>query len=238
MNKRKMVNMKIAVLGTGSVGQAIAGKLLSLGHDVMIGTRNVQDARSRTAKDFYGNPGFGDWLKGYSGVKLGTIAEAVAFGEMIVNATHGGKSIEVFKMAREGDLNGKVILDLANPLDFSKGMPPILIPELCNTNSLGEELQKTFPRAQVVKTLNTMWNGLMINPDLISGGDHTNFLCGNHAEAKNKVIELLKQFGWKNENLIDLGDITASRGVELLMPVWLRIMNAKHSGAFNFKIVS
>ena len=120
----------------------------------------------------------------------------------------------------------RVIADVANPLDFSKGMPPSLIPSLSNTNSLGEEIQKTFPLAKVVKTLNTMWCGLMVNPVMIQSGNHTNFICGNDAEAKQKLIDLLKEFGWKNENILHMGDISNARGTESVLPIWLRIWNA------------
>jgi 8-hydroxy-5-deazaflavin:NADPH oxidoreductase len=232
-----MGNMKIAVLGTGSVGQTFADKLVALGHDVMIGTRNVQEASNRTARDFYGNPGFGDWLKSNSGVKLGTFAQAVAFGEVVINATLGGNSVQALKSAGSEDLKDKIIIDISNPLDFSKGMPPTLIPGLSNTNSVGEELQKAFPQAHVVKTLNTMWCGLMVNPGMIGGGNHINFLSGNSQEAKTKVKQLLKEFGWKNENLLDLGDITSARGTEGMMPIWLRVWASKKTGAFNFAII-
>lgn len=230
--------MNIAVLGTGSVGQTLSAKLLVLGHKVMIGTRSVSEAQTRTTKDGYGNPGIGEWIKSNPGVKLATFADTIAFGQLIINATQGGKSIEALRAGNKGDLDGKIIVDIANPLDFTKGMPPVLMPELCNTTSLGEEIQKTFPKSYVVKTLNTMWCGLMVNPAMIGGGDHHNFLCGNHPEAKIEVRKLLNQFGWKEENLIDLGDITSSRGTELLLPIWLRVMSVKHNGAFNFKIVS
>jgi len=233
-----MGNMKIAVLGTGSVGQTIGSKLIGIGHEIMIGTRNVQEAQSRTDKDFYGNPGFGEWLKANTGVKLGTFALAVAFGEIVINATQGGNSLRALMSAKSEDLKGKIIIDISNPLDFSKGMPPSLIPELSNTNSVGEELQKAFPQTYVVKTLNTMWCGLMVNPEMIGGGDHVNFLCGNDSGAKKKVRQLLNQFGWKNENLLDLGDITSARGTEGLMPIWLRIWAARQNGAFNYKIIS
>jgi predicted dinucleotide-binding enzyme len=230
--------MNIAVLGTGSVGQTLSAKLLQLGHQVVMGTRNVSEAQTRTAKDGYGNPGVGEWLKSNAGIKLATFKEAIAFGQLIINATQGGNSIAACKAADAGDLDGKIILDVANPLDFSKGMPPVLIPELCNTTSLGEEIQKAFPQSYVVKTLNTMWCGLMVNPAMIGSGDHHNFLCGNNPEAKLEVRKLLNQFGWKDENLLDLGDITSARGTELILPIWLRIMSVKHNGAFNFKVVS
>lgn len=113
-----------------------------------------------------------------------------------------------------------------------------MIPDLSNTNSLGEEIQKTFPTTKVVKTLNTMWCGVMVNPAMINDGDHTNYICGNDAEAKAKVISLLKQFGRNEKNILDLGDISAARGTEAVLPVWLRIWGATKKGAFNFKIMN
>jgi hypothetical protein len=171
-------------------------------------------------------------------IKLGTFSDAAEFGELIVNATQGINSVNALKSADPKNLNGKILIDIANPLDFSKGMPPSLLPELSNTHSLGEEIQNTFPQVQIVKTLSTMWAGIMVNPAMINNGDHTNFICGNNPEAKQKVISLLTEFGWKSENLLDLGDISSARGVEAILPIWLRIMGAKQSAAFNFKIVS
>jgi predicted dinucleotide-binding enzyme len=230
--------MKIAVIGTGTVGQAFASKLSSLGHKVMMGTRNVAAKLAGTGQDMYGNPPFSEWHAANKSVQLGTFAEAAAFGEIILNVTQGGKSINALKLAEAKNLDGKILVDIANPLDFSKGMPPVLLPELSNTNSLGEEIQKTFPGAKVVKTLNTMWAGLMVNPNMIGGGDHTAFICGNDAEAKTKVKSLMNEFGWRNENILDLGDITSARGTEAVLPVWLRIWSATQNGAFNFKVVS
>ena len=220
--------MNIAILGTGGVGQAFATRLQGLGHDIMLGTREVQSTKTRLA-DFIGkNPE----------VKFGTFAEAAAFGELVIHVSKGATAIDVIKSAGEKNLSGKVLVDITNPLDFSKGMPPSLIPELSNTKSLGEETQRLLPNTKVVKTLNTMWNGLMINPSLINKGDHVNYICGNDADAKNKVKKLLNELGWKNESLLDLGDITAARATEATLPIWLRVYGAKQSGAFNFKIVS
>jgi predicted dinucleotide-binding enzyme len=116
-------------------------------------------------------------------------------------------------------------------------MPPSLLPELSNTNSLGEEIQKSFPDVKVVKTLNTMWCGLMVNPAMINGGDHNVFISGNDADAKGKVKEILKSFGWLEKNIIDLGDISSARGTEMYLPLWLRILGATNNSAFNIKIV-
>jgi 8-hydroxy-5-deazaflavin:NADPH oxidoreductase len=219
--------MKIAVLGTGMVGDTIGSRLIELGHEVKMGSRTPDNEK---AKAFV--------AKNQGKASSGTFADATAFGEIIFNCTAGAGSIEALKMAGEANLNGKIIVDIANPLDFSKGAPPSLIPSLSNTNSLAEEIQKTFPSARVVKTLNTMWCGLMVNPAMINGGDHTNFISGNDAGAKQKVKALLNEFGWKNENLLDLGDISTARGSEAVLPIWLRIWNATQNGAFNFKVVS
>jgi len=229
--------MKISILGTGSVGQTIASVLTNLGHDVVIGTRNVSEKLASDAKDSYGNPSFKDWQKSNPKVKLETFANAAAFGELIINATSGGGSIDALKHAGEKNLSGKILIDISNPLDFSKGMPPSLLPGLNNTNSLGEEIQKTFPASKVVKTLNTMWCGIMVNPAMIGGGNHINYICGNDADAKTKVRNLLKTFGWKDENLLDIGDIAGARATESVLPIWLRVMGTLQTGAFNFGLV-
>jgi predicted dinucleotide-binding enzyme len=229
--------MKIAIFGTGTVGQTIAGKLTVLHHDLMMGTRDVDKTLARTTKDSYGGPSFTEWYAMNKQVKLGTFAEAAAFGEVIFNATNGGNTVTVLKLAGASGLNGKTLIDVSNPLDFSKGMPPMLIPELCNTNSLGEEIQRAFPKVNVVKALNTMWCGLMVNPAIIGAGDHHVFVCGNDSNAKAIANDILGQFGWRTENIIDLGDITAARGTEMILPLWLKIMGTIGNGAFNFKIV-
>jgi predicted dinucleotide-binding enzyme len=218
--------MKIAVFGTGMVGDTIGSRLIELGHQVMMGSRSASNEKAAAFV-----------AKHKSGAGAGTYREAAKFGEVIFNCTKGDGTIDALKAAGDA-INGKVIVDISNPLDFSKGMPPALIPSLSNTNSLGEEIQKTFPNVKVVKTLNTMWCGLMVNPNLIGGGNHTNFICGNDADAKAKVKLLLNEFGWKNENLLDLGDITNARGTEAVLPIWLRVWGATQNGAFNFKIVS
>lgn len=230
--------MKISILGTGAVGQALASGLAGSGHEVTMGTRNVKEKEVSSGKDVYGNPSsFRDWHQKNSSVMLLTFADSAASGELIVNATRGDVSLEALKMAGKKNLDNKILIDVSNPLDFSRGMPPILLPEYCNTNSLGEEIQKAFPGSRVVKTFNTMWNGLMLNPGIIAGGDHVNFISGNDEGAKKEVKNLLKESGWKESNLIDLGDITAARAQESMLLIWLRIMGALQTGAFNFRIV-
>lgn len=226
--------MKIAVLGTGVVGQTLAEKLASLGHQVSIGTRNVQDALSRTNPDNFGRPSFKEWSKNNSSVKVGTYAEAVAGAEIIVNATNGGGSIEALQLAGKNNLSGKILLDISNPLDFSKGMPPSLF--VCNTDSLGEQIQRTFPELKVVKSLNTMNAYIMVNPGLVPE-EHQAFMSGNDEGAKGKVKELLKSFGWKDTMIIDMGDISTARGTEQLLPIWIRLWGALKTPMFNFRIV-
>jgi len=229
---------KIAILGTGSVGQTYAAKFITLGYDVMVGTRNVSEKLADKSKDGYGNPSFSEWYSANNAVKLGTFKEASAFGEIILNATKGVESVNILKLADPSNLKVKILIDVSNPLDFSKGMPPGLLPELSNTNSLGEEIQRTFPDLLVVKTLNTMWSGLMVNPLMLGGGDHNAFICGNDSNAKSIVKEIMKSFGWSDKNIMDLGDITGSRGTEMYLPLWLRIFGTTGKGAFNIKVVS
>jgi hypothetical protein len=229
--------MKLAILGTGTVGLTLASRLTGLGHDVMLGTRNVDETSVRNTKDNYGGPSFMEWHDQNPQVRLGAFSQAASFGELIINATQGGNTINALNIAGEDNLNHKVLIDVTNPLDFSKGMPPTLLPGLCNTNSLGEEIQRLFPKAKVVKALNTMWCGLMVDPAMIGNGNHNVFICGNDTDAKLKVADLLQQFGWNQQDIVDLGDITAARGTEMILPLWLRIMGSVGSGAFNFKIV-
>lgn len=225
--------MKIAILGTGGVGKAFATRLSELGNEVMIGTRNV--AATLEKKEA---ASFSEYLSKNPTIKLATFADAATFGEMIILVSKGANTLDVIESAGAENMKGKVLMDITNPLDFSKGMPPSLIPELSNTNSLGEEIQRRLPHTNVVKTLNTMWNGLMLNPMMINNGEHVNYICGNNQDAKNKVVSFLNTLGWKNESILDLGDITAARATEATLPIWLRIYGAKQSGAFNFKIVS
>ena len=141
-------------------------------------------------KDSYGSPPFSEWYALNKNVRLGTFKEAALFGEIILNATLGGYTLNALKLAEAQNLNGKILIDVSNPLDFSHGMPPVLLPALSNTNSVGEEIQKTFPGLKVVKTLNTMWSGLMVNPGMLNGGDHNAFICGNDNDSKSKVKEI------------------------------------------------
>ncbi|MDB5103901.1 MAG: hypothetical protein JWP91_1590 [Fibrobacteres bacterium] len=215
--------MNIAILGTGMVGATIGTKMIQLGHKVRMGSRSA------------GNEKALEWVKAAGAdASQGTFADAAAFGELAFNCTSGMGSLEALGQAGAANLKGKILIDVSNPLDFSKGMPPTLNP--CNTDSLGERIQKAFPEAKVVKALNTMNALLMVNPAQLAGGDHSAFMCGNDAEAKAKVQDLLKQgFGWKD--VVDLGDITAARGQEMILPIWLRLWGGLKTPNFNFKIV-
>jgi predicted dinucleotide-binding enzyme len=215
--------MKIAVLGTGIVGDTIGTKLVQCGHEVKMGSRTATNEKAAA------------WVK-KNGIHAsqGTFADAASFGEIAFNCTHGGASLEALNLAGKNNLKNKILIDIANALDFSKGMPPSLV--VCNTDSLGEQIQRAFPDTKVIKTLNTMNCNLMVNPGLVANGDHDIFICGNDEEAKVTVTKILRDwFGWKS--IIDLGDITNARATEMLLPIWVRLFGKFQSPNFNFKIV-
>lgn len=215
--------MKIGVLGTGMVGEVIGTKLIQLGHEVKMGSRTEANQKASV------------WVqKNRPFASQGTFADAAAFGDLLFNCTNGMASLQALNLAGTKNLKNKILIDIANALDFSKGMPPSLV--VCNTDSLGEQIQRAFPETKVVKTLNTMNCVLMVNPGLVAHGDHDIFLCGNDADAKTSVATILRDwFGWNS--IIDLGDITSSRATEMLLPIWIRLMGKFQSPNFNFKIV-
>ncbi len=224
--------MKIAVLGTGTVGRAIATRLSGLGHDVTVGTRDPEATRARNEPDAMGTPPFSAWATENQGVALATYAEASTTADLVVNATGGSGTLAALEQAGAESLAGKVLIDISNPLDFSQGFPPTLFVK--DTDSLGEQIQREFPQARVVKTLNTMNADLMVDPASL-GAESSVFVSGDDAAAKQTVTELLESFG--HTDVIDLGDISTARGTEMLLPVWLRLMGALGTSAFNFKIV-
>lgn len=215
--------MKFGVLGSGMVGSTIATKLVSLGHEVKVGSRNAANEKAAA------------WVASAGrGASQGTFADAAAFGEIVFNCTAGVGSIDALRSAGASALRGKILIDIANPLDFSKGMPPTLF--VSNGDSLGETIQRTFPEAKVVKALNTVNAGLMVAPGRLRG-DHDLFVCGNDAGAKAQVVRFLKEeFGWKS--VIDLGDITAARGTESYLLLWLRLYGALQTADFNVHVVN
>ncbi len=224
--------MKITILGTGMVGMTIAEKLSVLGHQITMGTRNPEKTITRPTSAAWNKMPFGDWLNSQNRVELATFQTSAKNADLVLNATSGGATLQVIEMVGE-DLNGKVLIDIANPLDFSNGMPPTL--SVCNTDSLGEQIQARFPEVKVVKSLNTMNTYIMMHPETIPG-DHTVFVSGNDVQAKKAVSNLLQEIGWTEHNIIDLGDISTSRGTEMLLPVWLRLWGALGHANFNFQI--
>jgi len=212
--------MKIGILGSGNVGREIAARLVELNLDVMLGTRSPEKIK--------------DWSAQHPKVKTGSLSQAAAQGEIVFNTTTGSGSLEALTAAGEANLNGKVLIDLSNPLDFSNGMPPTLT--VCNNDSLGEQIQRLLPQTKVVKTFNTMNVGLMVNPRSLADGDHTLFLSGNDQAAKDQVSRLLAEwFGWRD--MLDLGDISTARGSEALLLIWVPMMMKFGNPKFQFKIV-
>ncbi|WP_282702310.1 NAD(P)-binding domain-containing protein [Streptomyces sp. CC219B] len=225
--------MRYAVLGTGIVGRTLAAKLVSLGHETVIGTRDPQATLARTEGDAMGNPPFATWHADHADVALKPFAEAAAFGETVVNTTAGVAALDALDSAGQANLAGKVLIDVANPLDFSAGMPPTLNP--VGTDSLGEQIQRAHPDAKVVKTLNTMNCFVMVEPGRVAGEHHV-FVSGADADAKKQVTELLVSFGWPENAVIDLGGIESARGTEMLLPIWLTLMGTLGHADFNFHI--
>ena len=225
--------MKIGVIGTGSVGRTMAARLAELGHSVTVGTRDPAATTARTEPDGMGNPPFASWHAEHQDITLATFEQTAQHGEFVINATGGSGSLAALTAAGAENLQGKVLIDISNPLDFARGFPPFL--SVDNTDSLGEQIQRAFPEARVVKSLNTMTAALMANPKQLAGGDHSVFVSGNDADAKASVTTLLESLG--HTDVIDLGDITTARGSEMLLPIWLRLMGALDTPIFNFKIV-
>ncbi len=216
--------MRFGVLGTGVVGQTLGGKLVSLGHEVTMGSRQA------------GNEVAAAWTKSAGGsASEGTFADAAASAETVINATAGAVSLEALGAAGAENLDGKVLIDVANPLDFSAGLPPSLT--VGNTDSLGERIQREFPKAKVVKALNTMAADVMVEPGLVPGS-HTVFIAGEDAEAKAQVAGLLKDFGWPAEDVLDLGSLAAARGTEAYVTLWLRFWASTGTRILNIKVVS
>ncbi|MCX5198345.1 NAD(P)-binding domain-containing protein [Streptomyces sp. NBC_00249] len=217
--------MRYAILGTGVVGRTIGARLLELGHEVVTGTRDPEATLARAE--------YAEWRQAHPTAHLTTFREAAREGGTLINATGGQVSIDALTAAEAAHLDGKILIDVANPLDFSHGFPPRLDP--VDDDSLGELIQRTFPQLRVVKTLNTMNCQIMVDPSRVAG-DHTVFLSGEDAEAKKQVHALLTSFGWPDRAILDLGGIETARGTEMLLPIWLRLMGALGHSEFNFHI--
>jgi 8-hydroxy-5-deazaflavin:NADPH oxidoreductase len=216
--------MKYGVLGTGTVGQTLAGKLIELDHEVMMGSRQAGSEKATAWAEQAGeHAGQGDF------------EDTARFGEALINATSGVASLDALHGAGAANLAGKLLIDVANPIAPGSGMPPSLA--FCNTESLGERIQRAFPDARVVKTLNTINASVMTNPRSIPGR-HNVFVSGDDDAAKAEAGELLQAFGWPAESVVDLGDISTARGAEMYLALWLRLMIAGGTPAFNIAVVS
>ena len=214
--------MRIGVLGTGAVGRRIATKLVELGHEVTMGSRSTEGNSLREWLDTVGDRARG-----------GHFADAASTAELIFNCTSGEFALEALVAAGAENLAGKVLVDVSNPLDFSRGMPPTL--SVCNDDSLGERIQAAFPGARVVKALNTMNNQVMTDPARVPG-EHNVFVCGEDEAAKAEVGGLLREFGWSEGQIVDLGGISAARGTEMYLPLWLRLMGSLGTPDFNIEV--
>ncbi len=214
--------MRIGVLGTGTVGRTLASALLSNGHEVRLGSRTAGNEAAVQWADAIGGP-----------ASEGTFADAAGFGELVVNATAGAASLHALALAGAEQLAGKVLVDVANPLDFSQGTPPTLT--VCNDDSLGEQIQREYADVRVVKALNTVTAAVMVEPSLIDG-PHTLFVAGDGEQAKGEVSELLQEFGWPADSIMDLGDISAARGMEMYLPLWLRLYGAVGTAVLNVEV--
>jgi len=214
--------MKFGVFGTGMVGTTIAGKLVSLGHEVKLGSRTASNEKGAA------------WVeKTGARASQGTFADAAAHGDIIFNCTLGDATFEVLNAAGASALEGKILVDVSNPLDFSQGMPPTL--SVFGRDSLGEQIQRAFPKTRVVKALNTIAAPVMVDPARVPG-EHATFVSGNDVEAKQQVTEILRGgFGWKQ--VIDLGDITTARGTEAYLMLWLRMWGALGTPEFNIAVI-
>ncbi|WOP17579.1 NADPH-dependent F420 reductase [Raineyella sp. LH-20] len=224
--------MTIAVLGTGRVGRTLAAGLAGLGHTVVVGTRDPGTTLARTGPDRMGTPPYATWAAEHRDIRLATFAAAAAEAEIVVNASNGAASLDVLALTGADNLADRLLIDVANPLDFSAGFPPTLL--LKDTDSLAERIQRGYPRTRVVKTLNTLTADLMVHPETLPE-ETTVFVSGNDADAKATVTALLTSFG--HTDVVDLGDITTARGTEMWMPLWLRLAGALGTPYFNLKIV-
>ena len=226
--------MKIAVLGTGVVGRTIAVRLLDLGHEIAIGTRDVDATMARTEPDRYGNPPFPTWHADHAAISLTSYSGVASDVDVVVNATPGGDTLTALGAVGNETLDGTVVLDISNGLDVSLGFPPSLL--VANTDSIAEQIQRAYPAARVVKTLNTVTAAVMVDPAAL--GDATQvFLSGDDDAAKQTVRDLLRSFGWPDDTIIDLGGIKTARGTEMYVTLWIDLMVALGTQMFNVKIV-
>jgi predicted dinucleotide-binding enzyme len=224
--------VKISVLGTGSVGRALAGRLAGLGHEVVVGTRDPEATLARTEPDNQGTPPYAQWQEQNPDVRLASLADAGAHAELLVNATSGAASANAVAAAGVGERDGLVVLDVANPLLFT---PDGLALSVANTDSLAETLQRQFPAARVVKSLNTVTASVMVDPGRVPG-QHVAFVAGDDTAAKETVTALLGEIGWGAGRVVDLGGLRAARGMEMYVVLWWDMTQAVGTGELNIAI--
>ena len=212
--------MRIAVIGTGHAGRTLAQGFQRTGHDVVVGTRDPDATRARE-----------EWLG--VDVPLAALGTVAADADLVVNVTNGQASLAALGEVGSDHLAGKVLLDVANPLDFSQGFPPTL--SVKDTDSLAEQIQRAFPEARVVKSLNTVTASVMVDPSTVGDGDTTVFVAGDDEGARNQVSELLRELGWLD--IVELDGLQNARGLEMWLPLWVRLMGALGTGEFNIKVV-
>lgn len=216
--------MKLGVLGTGVVGETLGAAFIRLGHQVCMGSRSTPNDRSLA------------WvLANGDTASAGTFAEAAASGDVVLNCTAGVHSLAALEAAGSDALAGKVLVDVANPLDFSGGFPPRL--SVRGDDSLAEQIQRAHPDVRVVKALNTVTASVMVDPASLAESTDL-FIAGEDVEAKRAVVALLEELGWRQERIRDLGGIAAARVTEGYLMLWLELMGALGSAAFNVRVVT
>lgn len=214
--------MRYGILGTGMVGTALGTALVRGGHEVMMGSRSAGNEKATAWAAAAG-----------AGASCGSFADAAAFAEVVVNATAGSVSLDALRMAGAGNLSGKVLVDVANPIQGDTGFPPRL--SVANGDSLAEQIQREFPDSRVVKTLNTVNAEVMVNPSIVAG-THTVFVCGNDADAKQVAVAMLRHLGWDESAVVDLGDLLWARGTEMYLILWLGLMRRFGHARFNVEV--
>ncbi len=223
--------MKVGIFGTGDVGKTLGASLAHRGHDIMLGTRDV--AKKMAEKGTEDSIAFRDWQSKNKKIRLGSLAETAAHGDLLMNATAGHGSLDALAKIKPTDVKDKILIDVSNALGpWTEGQVQMFV---ANTDSLAERLQRAHPGLRVVKALNTVTAHLMVNPAGLAGGDHDVFVAGNDPQARDRVSRFLREeFGWRT--VIDLGDLTAARSLEMMIMVWIKLWEALGTSDFNFKI--
>jgi 8-hydroxy-5-deazaflavin:NADPH oxidoreductase len=221
--------MQIAIVGSGVVARFFGQAFAAAGHEVTLGTRDPEQTRSRPE---WSDPSTSSGPTQAEPVEaLSLVRYADLQGDVFLNATRGDGSLDALQAVGPA-LHGKVLVDASNPLDTSKGFPPSLF--VANTDSLAEQLQRALPEVRLVKMFNTMAHEVMVDPAAL-GQQSTIFVAGDDASARQTATELARDLGWTD--VLDLGDLTAARGLEMYVPLWIRIYGAVGQPFFNIKVV-